>query len=261
MDFAKHNEEPFLLMGCEVVEDFSEYIGEDVFEVTRRIRKFKEVGFDEFSLALSKVNDDKWEAQKIFYGESDTYVYDLLGANGSQAGIANKLNKFLPGVMGAMNGQAGSKTFMEFGGGIGVVCQMMYEWSGKEVTYIDIESPVTEFARWRFDKLGLTDKIEMKIISQDDFTLDRQYNIIFTDAVWEHLPPEKQESYIDKLAAAVEPGGLLVFIVDVDGAVDDRPMHYTVDMEKMFEIIQGQGMTSRFIHSYKNFASVWEKKE
>lgn len=259
MDFSKHNEEPFLLMGGEVIEDFSEYIGVDVFEVTRRQRKFKEIGFDEFSLALAKVNDDKWEAQKIFYGTSDTYVYDLLGVNGSRASVANKLNKFLPSIMEGMN-NAGD-TFMEFGGGIGVLCQMMHEWADKKVTYVDIESPVTEFARWRFEKLGLADKIEMKIISQDDFTLDSQYSVIFTDAVWEHLPPQRQESYIAKLANAVEPDGLFVFIVDVDGAVEDRPMHYAVDMDKMFEILRECGMTSRWISDYKGFASVWEKKE
>lgn len=258
MDYSVHNEEPFILMACEVVEDFSEYIGEDVFEVTERVGKFKEVGFDEFNSALAEVGDDKWEAQKIFYESSNTYVYDLLSVNGCRVGVANKLNKFLPGIVEGMKNTG--DTFLEFGGGIGVLCQMMHEWGNKKVTYVDIESPVTEFARWRFEKHGLTDEIEMKIISQDDFILDSQYSVIFTDAVWEHLPPERQESYIAKLANAVESSGLFVFIVDVDGAVADRPMHYPVDMDKMFEILREHGMTSTFVHGYKKFASVWYKK-
>lgn len=257
IDFSKYNEEPLLQISSEVIEEFADYSGQSEFDVVDKIIKFKVLANKELQSALEATNGDKWEAHKLFYETNEFYIYDLLSVNGTRIGVANKLNKFIPNIMWRM--QERGDTFLDFGGGIGVLCQIMEEWGEKKVTYVDIEAPITNFARWRYKKHDLFDKIEMLIISQNEFDLSQQYSVIFTDAVWEHLPHDKQEKYAKQLANAVEPEGLFVFIVDVDGVRDDRPLHYTVNMSKMFDIFRQCGLKEQFIHNYKGFASLWEK--
>lgn len=263
-DFAIYNKEPFLALHCEIVEEYAEFSEQDIFDVFDKIVNFKELVLVEFMQAMKNSSDDKWNAQLDFYVNNTSYIYDLLTVNSTRCGVANKLNKFIPNIMHKMKEHKGSKTFLDFGAGCGVLCQMMVEWGKKKVTYIDIEAQTTDFARWRFKKHNLIDKVEMLVIPQVDFTLDCQYSIIFTDAVWEHLPQDQQELYARKLALAVEPNGMLVFIVDVDGTEKERSefhqsLHYIVDMNKMFDIFKSNGLDRKFISSYKGFASVWEK--
>jgi len=175
-----------------------------------------------------------------------------LTAHPTTTGPIDKINKFLPGLLDYIKEHPGKK-FLEFGGGIGDVCQYLAEWGQKDVTYMDIQSHITDFAMWRFKKYNVNLKTE--IIPQEDFVLTDTYDFVYQDAVLEHLSPEKQISYTDKLARAVNRDGLFIMIVDLCGETDDMPMHFNVDINAVHNAIENVGLICHF--GRNEFASVW----
>jgi 2-polyprenyl-3-methyl-5-hydroxy-6-metoxy-1,4-benzoquinol methylase len=174
-----------------------------------------------------------------------------LGAHPDMDGPIQKINKFLPGVLDYIKEHPGKK-FLELGGGIGDICHTISSW-GKEVTYMDIESHITEFARWRFKKYNVD--VNMKIIPQDSFELTETYDFIYQDAVLEHLTPVQQVSYTSKLAKNLNLNGVFVMVVDLSGESENMPMHYNVDIVKVHKAIIDEGLTC--YHGLNTFASVW----
>jgi 2-polyprenyl-3-methyl-5-hydroxy-6-metoxy-1,4-benzoquinol methylase len=247
IDFSQHCDEPFLLIHAPVVQEFAEYSQEPILSIIDKMGRFKELTRQEF----------REYGRNKFYEQNKTYIYDLLTANPSWEGVANKLNKFIPGLMDTIRAHPG-KTFMEFGAGIGVMCQIIEQWAGKKVTYVDIKSPISDFARWRFAKHN--NDIEMIIIPQDDFKLDRKFDIIFSDAVLEHLDPSQQVRYARKLADMVLPAGLFILIVDLQGESQEMPMHYYVNMRAVFDQLKASGLTQQFVANEQYpFASLWRR--
>jgi len=245
INYSKINEEPMLFIQGDIVKDFSEFSGEDVFSITRKMQIFQELTKE--SLSASKDLHD-------FYRSTQSYIYDLLTAHWNMVGPINKLHKFLPGFVDKIKNHPGNK-FLEFGGGIGDVCQIMAEWGNKDVTYMDIQSHITEFALWRFKKYNVP--VTVQIIPQEDFSLQSTYDIIYQDAVLEHLPPEKQTGYTDKLCKGLNNNGLFIMIVDLSGESEDMPMHYNVDIVKVHDVIQQNGLSC--LYGRNSFASVWQR--
>lgn len=228
-----------------IVLDYSEFSGESPESIANKILRFKELTMVEFRQS---------ESQFDFYENSKTYIYDLLGAHPDKEGPVNKIEKFLPGVLNYVKSHPGSK-FLEFGGGIGDICEHMAVWAGKDVTYMDIDSHITNFARWRFQKYGVP--VKMEIIPQDRLVLTDTYDFIYQDAVLEHLSPEQQVGYTGQLADALNEDGVFVMIVDLAGETDDMPMHYNVDIQSVHKVLLDRGMTCH--HGLHTFASVWTK--
>lgn len=236
----------YLSSGC-LVQDYAEFSETPLDTVVDRIINFRQLNVEDFN--------DKG-SHHDFYSKSKTYIYDLLSAHSDMEGPKRKINAFLPGVLDNIKEHSGKK-FLEFGGGIGDICQIMSEWGGKDVTYMDIDTHISEFARWRFKKYNVP--MNVKIIPQDSFTLDEQYDFIYQDAVLEHLTPEQQVSYNVKLAKHTTIGGIFVMIVDLSGAHDDMPMHYNVDIVEVHDAIETAGL--RCIRGQYTFASVWTREE
>ena len=79
---------------------------------------------------------------------------------------------------------------MGFGGGLGLFCEIVREL-GKEITYVDIPGKVSDFARWRFYKNNIP--VNFIIVNpKDRLKLSDEYDIIFSDAVIEHLTDPEQ---------------------------------------------------------------------
>lgn len=239
------NPEPFLFMHGSIVADYAEYSKQDVIEIADKMSTFKQLTMHDFNGRPT---------QEDFYLNSKTYIYDLLTAHGDLTGPANKIHKFLPGLLNQIKQHPGKK-FLEFGGGIGDFCQILYEWGGKEVTYMDIQSHITDFAAWRYAKYNVS--ITMQIIPQDSFTLKDTYDFIYQDAVLEHLDAQKQLDYTDKLCKGLNAGGLFIMIVDLGGATANMPMHFNVDIVKVHDMIKINGFICE--RGENQFASVWRK--
>jgi SAM-dependent methyltransferase len=231
-----------VLMSGSIVHDYAEFSQQSVEDIVNKIVNFQELSIEDFKNS---------ESQFDFYANSKNYIYDLLGGHPDMSGPIQKINKFLPGVLDYIKNHPG-ETFLELGGGIGDICQIISSW-GKKVTYMDIESHITEFARWRFKKYNVD--VTMKIIPQDSLQLTETYDFIYQDAVLEHLTPEQQVSYSAELARYLNPDGVFVMIVDLSGESENMPMHYNVDIVRVHKAISQEGLTC--YHGLNTFASVW----
>ncbi len=69
------------------------------------------------------------------------------------------------------------------------MCPLAHEW-GKEVTYVDLPGLVADFAVWRFKRHGWP--IRMLLSDPKGLRLEDQYDVVFSDAVLEHVVDSDQ---------------------------------------------------------------------
>jgi len=247
IDYNVMNPEPDEVLNGDIVHDFVEYSGIPFKEVKARIQDFQKINTEDYHNKTSAFD---------FYENSKTYVYDLLGANWNKVGPSNKMHKFLPGLMKMIQDHPGSE-FMEFGGGLGVFTQIIKEHTGKTVTYVDVKGYIADFATWRFKKYNVD--VDTIIVPQDNFSFDKKFDIVFSDAVWEHLDPRTQIEYLHKMDQYINPNGVFILVIDLSGENEDMPMHYNVDITKVCDTMKGLGYTNLWYDN--NFATVWHKPE
>jgi SAM-dependent methyltransferase len=128
---------------------------------------------------------------------------------------------------------------LEFGGGVGVFCEIAARM-GKQVYYMELPGLVFQFATWRFRKYGLpVTPIEAQA---GVIHIPGQYDIVYTDAVIEHLPETLQIEATRALGVAVAAKGLLIFLVDLSGPTEEDPMHHEVDIIALHLLLTGAGL-------------------
>jgi len=236
--------------GDTVVEDFAEFSGLPLAEVARRVSNFEEINADEWS----SMKQTEFAARAAnFYGQSENFAFAILSANPRPASVVEKLDRFNPRVMQAIRAHPG-KRFLEFGGGIGVFCEIVCRL-GKDVHYLELDGLASRFALWRFKKLGLP--ITFLEAQPDRIAIPGKYDIVYTDAVLEHLPPPLQLEATSALARAVEPRGLLVLLVDLSGPTPQDPMHHEVDIRKLHGILNNEGLSCE--DGLYTFCSIWRR--
>ena len=245
INYSQINKEPSNHLEGSIIYDYAEFSGIPIEELKAKIDDYQQINVEDFCNKAS-VQD--------FYENSKTYIYDLLRANWNKIGIANKLNKFIPGLFDIIKEHHGNN-FMEFGAGVGAFCEIIKEYTNKNVTYVDIKGHISDFALWRFNKYNLD--IDTIIIPQDSFKFEKHFDIIFSDAVWEHLNPELQIKYLVDLDPYINVNGILVLLIDLSGENQNMPMHYNVDIEKICNTMKNSGYIN--IWGDNTFASVWHK--
>ena len=171
--------------GDVVVDDFAEFSGIPLDVVVERVANFHRINADDWNaLGASSFS----ERAATFYESSHNFIFGILSANPSPNAVIEKLNRFNPRILEAIRAHPGKK-FFEFGGGIGVFCEIAARM-GKHVYYMELPGIVFDFAQWRFSKLGLD--IKVFAAKSDVIYLPGKYDIIYTDAVLEHLPRSLQ---------------------------------------------------------------------
>jgi SAM-dependent methyltransferase len=234
--------------GHTVVDDYAEFSGRDIESIVNGVRGYKQLNKAKWAQLQGETGD--WvETARKFYAASDNYVFDHLSANPTVTGVLAKLDRFNPQILKTIRSNP-NKRLLEFGGGTGVFCESMVR-EGFEVTYLDIPGHVKDFAEWRFRKYRLP--IEVITSTPDQLTLNRDYDIIFTDAVFEHLVNPEQA--LRELISHVSPNGVFVFIVDLSGPSADDPQHRDVDIVKLHDIVAGSGYACE--SGRNTFASIW----
>ena len=236
--------------GDVVVEDFAEFSGIPLDTVIERIANFHAINAQDWhALGASSFS----ERAAAFYESSQNYVFDTLSANRSPEAVVKKLDRFNPRILESIRTHPGKRLF-EFGGGIGVFCEIAARM-GKEVFYMELPGIVFEFAQWRFKKLGLNvSPIEAKA---DTINLPGKYDIVYTDAVLEHLPQPLQIRATQAIGQAVDNDGLLIFLVDLSGPTEDDPMHHVVDIVELHEHLSSSGL--RCEEGHHTFCSIWRR--
>jgi hypothetical protein len=232
--------------GDVVIEDFAEFSGLPLETVVGRIRDFR------------TLNAEDWKAFKgervaNFYESSTNYAFDVLSANPRPDAVRRKLDRFNPHILESIRKHPGAR-FFEFGGGLGVMCEIVARM-GKNVTYMDLPGIVFDFAQWRFQKLGLNvTAIEAK---GDTIFVPGTYDIVYTDAVIEHLPPPQQVEATNAIAGGVAGGGLLIFLVDPSGPTVNAPTHFNVNVKDLHRHLSVRGLKCE--EGYRTFCSIWRR--
>ena len=193
------------------------------------------------------------EASKKFYSQSQAYVFDVLSSNPNRRVVVEKLNRFSPAIVSSIRQHCG-KRFLEFGGGVGLFCEIVVGF-GKDVTYLDIPGRVSEFAAWRFRKYGLP--VRTVIIEPGRLDVLENYDIIYSDAVLEHIPRHEQQRVVKVLGDHVSAGGMLVLLVDLSGPTPENPTHEVVDINRLHSTLEGCGL--RCQDGRGNFWSIWRR--
>ena len=157
-----------------LLADYVEYRGVSE-EAARRQFREAEVKLKEHWLALKPRTPAE---QARFYRQEKLYIADLTGwllRDGAVAGFLSMLRKYLQKYQ--------LRTVLDYGCGIGSQGLALAE-AGAEVTLMDIEGPVWEYAQWRAKKHGLHDKVRWVPLAPilDDYDL-----ILCVDVVG-HVP-------------------------------------------------------------------------
>lgn len=203
---------------------YAEYTGiapELVAECAANFRAFNVVTWQECPGA-------SWhDKAKVYYERHDEYLFDLLYGSRSKARRQAIYEQF--GHWPKM--RAEGPDVMEFGGGLGFTCSLLRD-QGRNVTYCDVDGPASRFARWYFERAG-QDDVEVLLTPSAELVLpeDRQWDLIFSDSVIEHVPDPA--ATVDRLARATRPGGLLYLIIDAHEVSPGFPMHQHVNIDEL----------------------------
>ncbi len=113
-----------------------------------------------------------------FYREADYYIADLTGWILRDKAVAS----FIPLLRGYL-GKCGIGTVLDYGCGIGTQGLSLVE-AGADVTLMDIEGPVWDYAKWRAEKHGFLSKTRWLPIAP---VMD-SYDLILCIDVIGHVP-------------------------------------------------------------------------
>ena len=209
-----------------------------------------------------RINADDWNAldapsfserAATFYNSSQNFVFGILSANASPEAVIRKLDRFNPRILESIRTHPG-KRFFEFGGGIGVFCEIAARM-GKDIYYMELPGSAFEFAQWRFRRLGLN--VKVMAAKADSISVPGKYDIVYTDAVIEHLPQSLQIEATKAMAQAVDKDGLLIFLVDLSGPTEEDPMHHAVNIRELHDHLRSAGL--RCDDGYHKFCSIWRR--
>jgi SAM-dependent methyltransferase len=233
-----------------VVADFAQFAGLTVGEAETAIRSYRKAVEREWR-ALGRGSFRR--RSEAFYSASDNYVFDIVEGTRNKQLVKEKVDKFNPRLLGLIQDHPGER-LLDFGGGTGVFCEIAHEL-GKQVTYLDVPGRVSDFARWRFAKYQLP--IEIQITSPVTPTIAGAFDIVFSDAVLEHLPSEKQLSVVDEMCRATTADGLLILLVDLSGPTRDNPTHSAVDLDAVHRRLASNQFVN--VEGARRFCSIWQK--
>jgi 2-polyprenyl-3-methyl-5-hydroxy-6-metoxy-1,4-benzoquinol methylase len=231
----------------DVIRDYAEFSGLSTSEIEFRINSFKKLTSSEWKNVPAESFAGKAEK---FYTTSQYYICDILSGNLSKQMVIENMNRFTPKILESINGHPG-KRFLEFGGGTGIFCDIVHHM-GKDVTYLDLPATQYEFAKWRYKKYHLPIR---QILTQpgQPLKLDAEYDIIYTDAVMEHIDDPLIPA--SELAQHLAPGGIFVMLVDLAGEEHDMPMHKDVDINALHGVLVKAGLKNTY--GLNTFCSIW----
>jgi 2-polyprenyl-3-methyl-5-hydroxy-6-metoxy-1,4-benzoquinol methylase len=213
-----------------VKRDYIEFSGEQEDAVISKIENSIQDSMRNWK-EIVKTNSPKEIAQ--FYCESD-YIYEIMLAYLHPERFS-KMDTTLS-IIKHVKKNPGRKV-MEFGGGIGQLCLMIYFNTDKDVTYVDLPSRAMNFAKWRFKKYQAN--IHCIEAGIDGCSLGNEvYDCIVSDAVLEHVL--NLEETVKSLCASLKPKGTFCLLFD-PVFNKDFPMHISA-RENVERIMRKNGL-------------------
>ncbi len=156
------------------------------------------------------------EEKRHFYETTPFYIFELLWWH-----MTRYQKNFRVKVLELAQGSV-----LDFGGGPGDLSVALAK-QGLKVTYADVEGRTFEFAKWLFQRNGVT--IPMTNLSKEK--VQGNYDTIICIDVIEHLPKAKEA--LKELALRLNSGGKLIVtnLVVGDESLLNHPMHEKVNLD------------------------------
>jgi len=147
---------------------------------------------------------------RAFYGRTPEYLYDLIKWNCSPL-----FQRILAGLRDVRR-----ERVLELGGGLGTLSEMLLV-NGNDVTYCDVPGVLLDFARWRFERLGLDC---VRVVEGLHGAADGHDRVVAID-VLEHIHPDEIGRVLKTLDCCLKPGGLLT-VHNTWGPSAAYPQHF-----------------------------------
>lgn len=196
----------------------AEYTGEDIETVYGRSLQGGLPVADRWRVAAPMTPDQV----RGFYGATPEYLYDLVKWNCSPS-----FQQILSGLRGVRE-----ERVLELGGGLGTLSEMLLV-NGNDVTYCDVPGVLLDFARWRFERLGLggrkrhegsEDNHRVRFVESLSGAADPHDRVVAID-VLEHVHPDEIGRVLNALDCCLKPGGLLT-VHNTWGPSAGYPQHF-----------------------------------
>lgn len=203
-----------------VVIDYCEYSGISCEKIADLVNRGPELARREWYEIVKSGSD---EEILEFYAKSKYYIYEVLQPYLEPEKYNKDINylKILRFAEGILRKKGRCKV-LEFGAGVGELCILLAKL-GCDVTYSDLPGTISDFAKWRFKKHGVDISIIYSGINDIMLPL-REYDLIVSDAVIEHLKREYLENFVRALANALVDRGYIYLLWDPK-YTEDYPYH------------------------------------
>lgn len=145
-----------------------------------------------------RVNPDDPGSVLDFYRRTDSYIWELMAANHQIETLFN-----YEVCLDCLQSH-GVTNVVDYGAGVGTFCLLAAE-RGFNVRHLDLESQTVEFARWRYERRGLSIDVDFVSGAHDDLPAT---SCIACLEVVEHLSHPIR--FLDAVTRAVKPRGFLL---------------------------------------------------
>lgn len=177
-----------------------------------------------------------------FYQTTDSYAYDL-AADHSRI----RRREFWDVLQKRIDRCGSGLRILLYGDGIGTDSLALAR-QGHRVTYFDLPGVTSDFARFRFRKAGLGDRITA--LSSTDQIPEDTFNAAICIEVLEHLPDPVEAMRL--LHRALVPGGIAI-ITESFHVVDEQfPSHLESNLRfagRTHQLMEGIGFASTFYNT------------
>ena len=193
-----------------LVGELAEYLGKPEEEVLESCQ----TGADVLAKAWRAAAPRTSEEVTAFYRQLDTYLYDLTWWHtlaDDESALAG-----VEALESALDHRA--RAVLDFGSGIGSL-GVLFARHGLDVTLAEINPTLSGYARWRFDRRGLSGHF---LDVGSEALPEAAFDFVSAIDVLEHLPDPR--STLRLLAATLRPGGTLFVRLPLE-ADPSRPMH------------------------------------
>jgi mycofactocin system glycosyltransferase len=210
-----------------LIWELAEYLGCSEREIFERCRK----GAGELAESWRAAVPRGAEEVSDFYRQNDAYLYDLTWWH-ALADDESALSQ-----VEALELATGcrARTVLDFGSGIGSL-GLLFAQDGLDVTLADINPALNDYARWRFDRRGLSARF---LDIGTEALPEAAFDFVSAVDVLEHVPDPR--SVLMTLAAALRPGGTLFIHLPTE-ADSSRPMHLWHDPDTVLRSLGEAGL-------------------
>ena len=204
-----------LLLVEEMVPLIAEFFSLSEAEVWKRINHELRSPGSMVAEAWKLARPSDSEAVKRFYSETDSYVFDL---------VVDHCHERRQGpwkaLIGRINRRGPNQNVLAYGDGIGSDSISLAR-SGHRVTYFDLPGVTSAFARFRFERENLNQKIT--VVAAESDILPGTFDASVCIEVLEHVPDPP--AVMRALHTSLKPGGIALITESFESIGDEFPSH------------------------------------